>query len=49
MSDILEMAYVAHDFLYKNNIYVIYQVVADSKFKCVLEIKDVPKLRDART
>ena len=27
----------------------IYQVVADSNFKYVLEIKDVPKFKDART
>ena len=26
-----------------------YQVVADSNFKYVLEIKDVPKFKDART
>ena len=28
---------------------VAYQVVADSNFKYVLEIKDVPKFKDART
>ena len=31
------------------NINGLYQVVADSNFKYVLEIKDVPKFKDART